>query len=138
LPPRRAPPGRPAICAAGGSDFSHDFARFARDVAEWRADGRFREGGRYPDMPREGSLPADGRLLRRSLDHSTFQLLRVHRRGGRALVVRAVAPAGLAAGLALVGRTGSVRHGRVVSRLRYRPRYCALGASALGGSTGTT
>jgi hypothetical protein len=110
-----------AIQAAGGSDFSRDFARFARDVAEWRSDGRFREGGRYPDVPRDGNLPSEGRPLRRSLDHTTFRLLRVHpRRGDRAVVVRASAPAGVAAGLALVGRVGDERHGRVVSRLRFK------------------
>jgi hypothetical protein len=108
-----------AIHAAGGSDFSRDFARFARDVAEWRSDGRFREGRRYPDVPRDGRLPANGRPLRRSLNHATFQLLRVRLGGGRAVVVRAEVPPGVAAGLALVGRIGSERHGRIVSRLRY-------------------
>lgn len=110
-----------AIRAAGGSDFSHDFARFARDVAEWRTDGRFREGRRYPDVPRQGNLPADGQPLLRSLNHATFQLLRVHASGGRAVVARAEAPRGVAAGLALVGRISSERFGRVVSRLRFRP-----------------
>jgi hypothetical protein len=110
-----------AIRAAGSSEFSPDFARFARDVAEWRSDGRFREGRRYPDVPRQGGLPPDGRPLRRSLNHATFQLLRVHPAGGRAVVARAVAPPGVAAGLALVGRTGTVRRGQVVSRLRFRP-----------------
>ena len=37
-----------AIEAAGGSDFSRDFARFARDLAEWRTDG---------GLPRRASLP---------------------------------------------------------------------------------
>ena len=37
-----------AIRAAGSSDFSHDFARFARDVAEWRTGARFREGAQLP------------------------------------------------------------------------------------------
>ena len=110
-----------AIRAAGGSDFSRDFARFARDVAEWRGDGSFREGRLYPDVPRQGSLPADGRPLERSLNHATFQLLRVHARGGRAVVVQAEAPRGVAAGLALVGRIGGELHGRVVSTLSYRP-----------------
>jgi len=109
-----------AIRAAGGSDFSRDFARFARDVAEWRTGHRFREGRRYPDVPRQGSLPRDGRSLRRSLNHTTFQLLRVHHTAGRAVVARAVAPPGVAAGLALVGRIGGERGGRVVSRLRFR------------------
>lgn len=109
-----------AIRAGGGSEFSRDFARFARDVAEWRAGARFREGRRYPDVPRQGSLSRDGRPLQRSLNHATFQLLRVHPTGGRAVVARAVAPRGVAAGLALVGRVGSERGGQVVSRLRFR------------------
>jgi hypothetical protein len=110
-----------AIRAAGSSEFSRDFARFARDVAEWRTGARFREGRRYPDVPREGSLPRDGRPLRRDLNHTTLQLLRVHATGARAVVARATAPPGVAAGLALVGRIGSERGGRVVSRLRFRP-----------------
>ena len=109
-----------AIRAAGGSDFGRDFSRFARDVAEWRSDGRFREGSRYPDVPRQGSLSLGGRPLQRTLNHATFQLLRVYPQGGRAVVARAVAPAGVAAGLALVGRIGSEGHGHVVSRLRFR------------------
>lgn len=109
-----------AIRAAGGSDLNRDLARFARDVAEWRTGERFREGPRYPDVPRQGSLPRDGRTLRRTLNHATFQLLRVQARGGRAVVARAVAPPGVAAGLALVGRIGDERSGRVVSRLRFR------------------
>jgi hypothetical protein len=108
-----------AIRAAGGSELSRDFARFARDVAEWRT-ARFREGSRYPDVPRQGSLPSDGGQLLRSLNHATFQLLRVHAAGGRAVVAHALAPRGVAAGLALVGRIGSERHGRVVSRLRFK------------------
>jgi hypothetical protein len=115
-----------AIRAAGGSDFSHDYARFARDVAEWRTGARFREGRRYPDVPRQGDLPRDGQPLQRSLDHATFQLLRVHARGGRAIVARATAPVGVAAGLALVGRIGSGTRGHVVSRLRFKQHGGAL------------
>jgi hypothetical protein len=115
-----------AIRAAGNSDFSQDFARFARDVAEWRTGTRFREGPRYPDMSRQGSLPGDGRPLRRSLDHTTFQLLRVHPIGDRTVIARALAPPGVAAGLALVGRIGGQRHGRVVSKLRFRAHGGAM------------
>jgi hypothetical protein len=115
-----------AIRAAGNSDFSHDYARFARDVAEWRTGVRFREGARYPDVPRVGSLPADGRPLRRLLNHATFQLLRVHPSRGRAVVARAEAPPGVAAGLALVGRIGGERGGRVVSKLLFRPHGGAM------------
>jgi hypothetical protein len=109
-----------AIRAAGGSDFSRDFARFARDTAEWRTGRVFREGPLYPDVSRQGSLPLDGRALHRALNHTTYELLRVQAKGGKAVVVRAVAPHGIAAGLALVGRIGAERHGQVVSRLRYR------------------
>ena len=108
-----------AIKAAGSSDFSRDFARFARDLPEWRTDSVFPEGDSYPDVSRQGSLPLDGRVLARSLNHTTFQLLHVHANGGRAIVVDAVAPRGIAAGLALIGRTGSERHGRIVSSLDF-------------------
>jgi hypothetical protein len=108
-----------AIEAAGQSNFSRDFTRFARDTAEWRTDTAFPEGRLYPDVARQGSLPTDGRPLVRTLNHTTFQMLRIHARGGRAIVVRAVAPRGVAAGLALVGRTGSERHGRVRAKLRF-------------------
>jgi hypothetical protein len=109
-----------AIRAAGGSHFSRDFARFARDVAEWRTGIGFREGRGYPDVPRQGGLPRSGRPLQRSLNHATFQLLRVPAQSGRAVVARATAPPGVAAGLALVGRIGSEQHGRVVSKLRFK------------------
>jgi hypothetical protein len=108
-----------AIEAAGGSDFNRDFARFARDLPEWRSDGVFSEGHSYPDVVRQGSLPLDGRVLDRQLNHTTFQLLRVHARGGRAIAVRASAPRGIASGLALVGRIGSERRGRVLTALDF-------------------
>jgi hypothetical protein len=108
-----------AIRAAGGSDLGHDFAHFAAAVAEWRTGEGFREGRLYPDMPRQGALPLDGRRLSRLLNHTTFELLRVHAPGGRAVVVRAIAPRGTAAGLALVGRRGRERHGRTVTRFDF-------------------
>ncbi len=109
-----------AIEAAGGSDFSRDFSRFAADLPEWRTDAVFPEGNLYPDVSRQGSLPPGGAVLERRLNHTTFQLLRVHASGGRALAVSAVAPRGIAAGLALVGRIGSERDGRVVKVTRFR------------------
>jgi hypothetical protein len=111
-----------AIRAAGGSDFSRDFARFARDTAEWRTDTVFPEGHSYPDVSRQGSLPTDGRRLQRSLNHTTFQMLRLHAGHGRAVLVRVTAPLGVASGVALVGRIGSERRGRVLSRLRFKRR----------------
>lgn len=111
-----------AIRAAGSSDLSRDFAGFARDVAEWRTGDRFREGRLYPDVPRQGGLPRDGRPLQRLLNHATFQLLRVHAGGRQPAIVTAIAPRGASAGLILVGRTGGERGGQVVSRLRYSRR----------------
>jgi hypothetical protein len=110
-----------AIRAAGSSSFALDFARFCRDTAEWRTGIAFREGPLYPDVARQGSLPLDGRPLRRFLNHTTDELLRLHARAGRAVVVRAIAPRGVPAGLALVGRTGAERHGDITSRLSFRP-----------------
>jgi hypothetical protein len=115
-----------AIGAAGGTTFSDEFARFARDTAEWRTGAIFREGPLYPDVPRQATLPGDGKPLRRFLNHATFQLLAVHPGRGRAVVASAIAPTGTAAGLAIVGRIGSERQGRVISRLSYSEQGGAM------------
>lgn len=109
-----------ALRAAGASSFSHNFTGFAAAVAEWRTNRGFRESYLYPDMPRQGQLPLGGERLTRLLNHTTFELLRVRAHGGRAVVVHLTAPRGTAAGLALVGRIGSERHGRTVNHVNYR------------------
>ena len=108
-----------ALRAAGPSDLSHDFTRFAAAVAEWRTGKGFRESRLYPDMPRQGHLPLDGVRLTRLLNHTTFQLLRVRPRQAARSSSTLSAPRGTAAGLALVGRIGSERHGHTVTRLDY-------------------
>jgi hypothetical protein len=108
-----------AIRSAGRSDFSRDFTRFAVDVAEWRTGRGFRESRLFPDMPRQGRLPLHGRVLTRHLNHTTFELLRVPARRGRAVAVHLIAPRGTSTGLALVGRIGSERHGRTISRVAF-------------------
>jgi len=108
-----------AIAAAGRSDLGHDFARFAAAVTEWHTGAGFRESALYPDMPRQGRLRLNRQPLTMLLNHTTFALLRVHARSGRAAVVWATAPRGIASSLALVGRVGSERHGRTVTRLDY-------------------
>jgi hypothetical protein len=108
-----------AIRAAGPSDLGHDFARFAAAVAEWRTGQGFRESRLYPDMPRQGTLPLDGQPLSRLLNHTTFTLLRLRPSRGRAVVVKATAPRGTAASIAVIGRVGSERRGRTVTRLDY-------------------
>ncbi|HEU4598934.1 MAG TPA: MXAN_6640 family putative metalloprotease [Solirubrobacterales bacterium] len=109
-----------AIRSAGPSSLSHDFTRFAAAVAEWRTGQGFREGRLFPDARRQGHLPLDGRHLTRLLNHTTFQLLRVKPRRGRAIVVRLTAPRGTASGLALVGRTGSERGGKAGYRIAFK------------------
>jgi Family of unknown function (DUF6055) len=104
-----------AIAAAGRSTFNRDFASFSADVAEWRTGDVFAEGASYRDVERRGQLSLGGAVLRRSLDHATFALIRVRRAAGKALRVRARAPRGVIAGLALVGRIGGETSGTVVS-----------------------
>jgi hypothetical protein len=108
-----------ALRTSGPSELSRDFTRFAAAVAEWRTGKGFRESRLYPDARRQGHLPLGGRPLTRMLNHTTFQLLRVRPRQGRAVVVHLQAPRGTAAGVALVGRLGSERHGRPRVRIAY-------------------
>jgi hypothetical protein len=108
-----------ALRSSGASDFGGDFARFSAALAEWRTGKGFRESRLYPDLPRQGRLPLGGGGLTRLLNHTTSQLLRVRPRPGRAVVVNLAAPRGTAAGLALVGRIGSERHGHPAVRLAY-------------------
>jgi hypothetical protein len=110
-----------AIRAAGDSDFGRDFTHFAANVAEWRTGEGFRESALYPDMPRQGNLPLSGAPLTRTLDHTTFQLLRVHAHAGRGIAVQVVAPYGIDAGLALVGRIGGEKSGHTITRMAFRP-----------------
>jgi Family of unknown function (DUF6055) len=108
-----------AIRADGPSSFSRDFARFAAATAEWRTGEVFREGRLYPNVQRQGHLLLDEQPLTRLMNHTTFALLRVRAHSGRAVAVQALAPRGVDAGLALVGRIGSERHGHTVTRLDY-------------------
>jgi hypothetical protein len=108
-----------ALRASGRAGFGRDFSRFAAAVAEWRAGKGFRESRLFPDARRQGHLPL-GQSRTRMLNHTTFQLLRVRPRHGRAIELNLRAPLGTAAGLALVGRLGSERHGRTKVRIAYR------------------
>jgi hypothetical protein len=109
-----------AIRAAGHSNLSQDFTRFAAAVPEWRTGKGFRESRLFPDMQRQGHLQLDRQPLTRFLNHTTFQLLRVRAGDSKAVVVHLTAPEGTAAGLALVGRIGSERGGRTVSRINFK------------------
>jgi Family of unknown function (DUF6055) len=110
-----------AIRGAGRSTFNRDFARFSRDVAEWRTATVFPEGRSFPDLGRSGRLRS-GRAVVRRLNHTTFKLLAVRPVRARAVRVTLRVPGNTAAALALVGRIGGERRGRVVSRLRFKRR----------------
>jgi hypothetical protein len=109
-----------AIRAAGGSDFSRDFARFAAAVPEWRTGAGFRESDLFPDMPRQGKLALGAPARIHELNHTTFEPLQVVARGGRAVVVHMTAPLGTAAGVALIGRIGTERGGKVIANVDYQ------------------
>jgi hypothetical protein len=111
-----------ALRRAGKADMGEDFTKFASDVAEWRTGRGFRESALYPDMPRQGGLPLNGERVSQSLNHTTFALLNVHARHGRAVVVHAITPLGTSAGLALVGRSGGGRNGQTTRRVVYSER----------------
>ncbi len=108
-----------AIKADGPSDFGHDFTGFAAAVAEWRTGEGFSESRGYPDMPRRGSLEPGAPPLRRTLDHTTFELIEVPAGDGRGVSVQVTAPSGVAAGLALVGRVGGEKQGTTVTEVAY-------------------
>lgn len=114
--------------AAGPSDFSRDFTRFAAAVAEWRTGHGFRESERFPDMPRQGQLKLDAPLETRLLNHTTFATLQVVARSGRAVVAQVIAPRGTASGLALVGRLGTERRGDTVTKIDFTRRGGVLRA----------
>ncbi len=114
--------------AAGPSDFSRDFTRFAAAVAEWRTGHGFRESERFPDMPRQGQLKLDAPLETRLLNHTTFATLQVVARSGRAVVAQVIAPRGTASGLALVGRLGTERGGDTVTKIDFTRRGGVLRA----------
>jgi hypothetical protein len=70
-------------------------------------------------MPRRGHLALGGPPLRRALNHTTFELIEVPAQGGRGVTIQVTAPAGVAAGLALVGRIGGEKQGTTVKDVDY-------------------
>lgn len=95
-----------------GGTFVTEFVRFAAATAEWRlGSSAFALGGELPGVERVGGLSAGGQDTR-TLDHTTFALLEVAPPADdRPLVLEAQLPAGVAGGLALVGREGDERTG---------------------------
>src|SRR5262249_35848785 len=110
-----------AIRAAGPSTFGRDFTRFAADASEWRTGAGFAAGYLHPDLPRQGTLALGASPPPRPPTHTTFSRRDVDAATGSAVDVTAEAPAGVAAGLVLVGRIGDKRQGRTVRSIAYSP-----------------
>ena len=105
-----------AVAGAGGAGFSDEFDRFAAAVAEWNVPGAgFPDA--YPDVARSGSIPVGMVTSPFSLPHTTFALFDVPIPAATIPVIRLTAslPAGVAGGVALVGRTGSDPAGGTVT-----------------------
>jgi hypothetical protein len=109
-----------AIRAAGGKDFSHQFARFAAATAEWRTPGDFPypDALLYEDVKRRGKLHP-GRFILRRLSHTGYLLLRVRPRHVRALRLLAGAHRRTKSAFALICREGPVETGRVRIKMRF-------------------
>jgi hypothetical protein len=110
-----------AIRARGGRGFGPELVRFAAATSEWRSGG-LPDHGSYPDVRRAGRLAVGGRSRRLLLDNTSYALFRVSAGGARRLVLRLRAPRGTRSGLALAGRRGRPRDGKVVKAVRYLPR----------------
>lgn len=96
------------IAARGGGGFGSAFDRFAAAVAEWNVpDIGFPD--RYPDMPRDGSLPVGSQTLPFEVPHTTFALfdVPVPANGPRTIRLTGALPQGTQGAVALVGRTGA-------------------------------
>lgn len=97
-----------SVAGAGGGGFSDEFDRFAAGVAEWNAPGAgFPD--HYPDVPRDGTLPAGSQTAPFSLPHTTFAFFDVPIPADSPPTIRLVGtlPPGTAGAVALVGRTGN-------------------------------
>jgi hypothetical protein len=96
-----------AIAGAGGAGFADEFARFSAAVAEWNVPGSgFPDP--YPDVLRDGILPAGSQTTPFTLPHTTFAFFDVPIPDSAPPVIRLIAamPGGTSGAVALVGRTG--------------------------------
>lgn len=108
-----------AIDANDGRSFGREFAAFAAATAEWRSLDAFPDSHRYPDVRRRGELGAKSSGFR--LDRTAYELTDVENAGG-VVKLRVEAPRGFPSSIALVGRRGSPRGGKVAIESRYLDR----------------
>src|SRR3954452_462259 len=110
-----------AISAAGGTGFNDEFDRFAATVAEWDTPGAgFPD--RYPDVPRDGALPAGMQTVPFGLPHTTFAFFNVPIPAATTIRLTGTLPLGTSGAIALVGRTGAdAAAGTVTTNLTHMP-----------------
>lgn len=99
----------PAAYAAAvlGSGFGGEFAEFSAAVAEWQVPGTgFPD--RYPDVPRDATLPVGSQTSGFALPHTTFAIfdVPVPPPGTSKVRLTGTLPAGTVGAVALVGRSG--------------------------------
>ena len=110
-----------SISGLGGGGFSDEFDRFAAAVAEWDAPGAgFPDI--YPDVPRDGSLPAGMQTASFALPHTTFAFFDVPVPAVSTIRLTGTLPVGTSGAIALVGRTGTdPAAGSVTTNLTHMP-----------------
>ncbi len=108
--------------AASGASFFDEYVHFAAAHPEWATPSSgFPDASGYPDVDRSGTLGTDGSTLSTVLDQTSFRLYDVPVRPGTSLTVRAAAPPGLQAAVALVGRRGAAPDATVDTALKELP-----------------
>jgi hypothetical protein len=112
-----------SIRAHAGRGFADEFSRFAAATAEWQAQNSgFPDGRLYPDVVRAGKRSVNGPPGRVALNHTTSAFVDVRPTNAARIRLGVSAPAGTAAALALVGRTGGPQGGQMTVTLRDLPK----------------
>lgn len=107
----------------GGGNFVSQFSRFAARTAEWQAqDSGFPEGHLYPDVVRAGKTQPNGPGGMIKLNHTTYALVNVRPDAFAHIRLGMTAPAGVAAAVALVGRTGGIPGGKSTVAIKVLPK----------------
>jgi hypothetical protein len=103
----------------GGPGLGKLFSRFAAATAEWNAEPK-----KFPDSTRLAQVTRAGKLKlneskRTKLDHLAFELYKVRPGKATKLKLHVDAEKGTQSAIALVGRSGSLKQGKVVSNVTY-------------------
>jgi hypothetical protein len=112
-----------SIRLKGGGGFASQFDQFAAATSEWQAtNSGFPDGALYPDVTRAGNITVDGSGGNVKLNHTTYALVNIRPSGAARIKLGMTAPAGTAAAVALVGRTGGLPGGTSAGVLKQLPK----------------